>query len=100
MCSSDLVGRNNESTGVDEQPAHVFDVSLSKSVPLPGNRYLGENFNLKLRCDMFNAINHANWDNIGYNTSSTGLDFGTISKGPSAPNNTPRYLQLSVRLAW
>ena len=98
--STYAVGRNNESTGVDEQPAHIFDVSLSKSVPLPGNRYLGENFNLKLRCDMFNAINHANWDNIGYNTSSTGLDFGTIGKGPSAPNNTPRYLQLSARLSW
>ena len=98
--NSYAVGRNNESTGVDEQPSHIVDVSLSKSVPLPGNRFLGENFNLKLRCDMFNAINHPNWDNEGYSTDNSGREFGTIPMGPNGPNNTPRYLQLSARLSW
>ena len=53
--------------------------------------------NFKVTVDLLNAMNHANWDE-GYNNS--GIDFGTINKGPSGPTNLPRYLQLSAKLNW
>ena len=90
--------RLTEDFRVTEPGAYKFDLSASKNFKLP-EVYTLQNTSLQVRVDMFNAFNHPNWD-LGYSTSSTDNNFGTISKGPSAPSNTPRYLQLSATLKW
>jgi hypothetical protein len=94
------VGRQNVDFGVRQPGAYRFDLALSKSFGIPeGTKVLGNDAKLQVRADFLNAFNHAAWDE-SYNTDPTSIDFGTIGKGPSGPNNTPRYLQLSAKLSW
>jgi hypothetical protein len=75
-------------------------MAAAKSFSVPHtSKFLSEDTKLQLRIDFLNILNHANWDE-GYNSDPTSIDFGTISKGPSGPNNPPRYMQLSARLNW
>ena len=98
--NSYAVGRNNETTHVRQPGAYNFDASASKNFHITGiSKYLSEETNLQLRVDIFNVLNHPNWDE-SYNTDPTSIDFGTISEGPSGPTNLPRYLQLSARFSW
>lgn len=99
--NSYAVGRNNETFGVRQPGAFKLDASASKNFKIPGATkvYLSENTNLQVRVDMFNVLNHPNWDE-SYNNDPTSIDFGTISEGPSGPTNLPRYLQLSAKLSW
>ena len=95
------VGRQNETFGVRQPGANTFNASASKNFKIPGatKLYLSEDTNLQLRVDIFNVLNHPNWDE-GYNNDPSSIDFGTIAEGPSGPTNLPRYLQLSARLSW
>ena len=95
------VGRQNEDFGVRQPGAYRFDMSVSKNFGIPeaSKIYLGDQMKMQIRCDFLNAFNHPVWDE-SYNTDPTSIDFGTIGKGPSGPNNSPRYLQLSAKLNW
>ena len=97
--ASYAVGRNTISYGVYQPGAWHFDLAVSKNFPIHGVQkvFRSEVTNFKVTVDLLNAMNHANWDE-GYNNS--GIDFGTINKGPSGPTNLPRYLQLSAKLNW
>lgn len=83
-----------------------LDLGLGKTFPLYGDR-----FNLKFRCDAFNAINHPNFAYPGQNvngvvtgsadiTESNGVPFGTIGSTVSSPGSdlSSRVLQGSLRL--
>lgn len=95
------VARQNEDFGVRQPGAYNFNSSFSKNFHVPGatHAFLSESTNLQIRVDLLNVFNHPNWDE-GYNSSPSSIDFGTISKGPSAPTNTSRYVQLSAKLSW
>jgi len=95
------VGRQNIDFGVRQPGAYKLDIAASKnfSIPEASKIYLGDQAKLQIRVDFLNAFNHANWDE-SYNTDPTDDSFGTIKKGPSGPNNEPRYLQLSGKLTW
>ncbi len=99
--NSYAVGRNNETFGVHQPGAYNFDASASKNIAIPwaSKLYLSEETNLQLRVDVFNVLNHPDWDE-SYNNDPTSIDFGTIAEGPNGPTNLPRYLQLSARLSW
>lgn len=85
---------------------YSLDVSLARSFPL---RWLGESGRLRFRADAFNFLNHANLGNpdpsFTFPLSST---FGVATFGRqgaqsgfpavSPLNETPRQIQLSVRL--
>ena len=95
------VGRQNIDFGVRQPGAYKLDIAASKnfSIPEASKIHFGDQANLQIRVDFLNAFNHADWDE-SYNTDPTSLDWGTIKKGPSGPNNEPRYLQLSGKLTW
>jgi len=95
------LARQNEDFGVRQPGAYNFNSSFAKNFHIPGatHVYLSEATNLQVRVDLLNVFNHPNWDE-GYNSSPTSVDFGTITKGPSGPNNLPRYVQLSAKLSW
>ena len=95
------VNRANEDLGIRQPGAYNFNSSFAKSfgIPWAEHVYLSERTNLQIRVDLLNVFNHPNWDE-GPVTSPTNADFGTIQKGPSGPNNTPRYIQLSAKLTW
>jgi hypothetical protein len=99
--SSYSLGRPNETFGVRQPGAYTFNSSFSKNFHVPGAKhvYLSEATNLQIRVDLLNVFNHPNWDE-GYNSTASSIDFGTIGKGPNAPTNTPRYVQLSAKLSW
>ncbi len=95
------VGRNTIDFGVRQPGAYTLNMEISKNINLPDAQkiFRSEAARMRLAVDLLNAFNHANWDE-GYNGSATSIDFGTISKGPSAPTNVPRYLQLSAKIDW
>ena len=99
--NSYAVGRTNTDFGVRQPGAYKFDMALSKNFGIPeaSKIFLGDNMKMQIRADFLNAFNHAAWDE-GYNNDPTSIDFGTIGKGPSGPNNTPRYVQLSAKISW
>jgi hypothetical protein len=94
------VQRVNEFSGVYQPGAPHFDLAVSKNFAIHGVQQIfrSDVTNFKFTFDLFNALNHPNWDE-GYN-GCCGIDFGTIPKGPNGPTNTPRYLQLSAKLNW
>jgi hypothetical protein len=93
--------RNVVDFGITQPGAVRFDLAVAKNFAIPGlpKAVFSEKTNLQLRVDMLNAANHPVWD-MGYNGTTSSDNWGTISKGPSAPNLNPRYLQLSARLNW
>ncbi len=93
--------RVNIDFGIRQPGAYRFDVAIAKSFSIPWATkvFLSDVAKLQVRVDMLNALNHPDFD-TGYNGSSSSLDFGTISKGPTGPTNTPRYLQLAAKLNW
>jgi len=94
------VQRVNEFSGVYQPGAPHFDLAVSKNFAIHGVQQIfrSDVTNFKFTFDLFNALNHPNWDE-GYN-GCCGTDFGTIPKGPNGPTNTPRYIQLSAKLNW
>jgi hypothetical protein len=90
------VQHNVNYTGVRLPGNHQFDVSLSKRFAW------NERANLQLRLDAFNVLNHPNWTyNSSYSNDPTSDNFGTIQKGPSAPNGSaPRDLQISGKITF
>jgi hypothetical protein len=98
--ASYAVPRNIVDFGVTQPGAIQFDASLSKNLAIPQIQklYITENTKLQLRVDMFNVLNHPNWD-TGYNGSVSSSNWGTISKN-SGPTNQQRLLQLSAKLSW
>ena len=99
--NSYAAGRTNTDFGVRQPGAYKFDMAISKNIAIPeaSRIFLGNDTKLQIRADFLNAFNHAAWDE-SYNNDPTSIDFGTIGKGPSGPNNTPRYLQLSAKISW
>jgi len=78
------------STGIRLGATSEFDANLQKSFSLY------EGYNLILKMDAFNALNHAVWNN-SYRTNSDAT-FGTIQKGVDAQGNQPRQVQISATL--
>jgi hypothetical protein len=84
---------------------YSFDLSLARAFPLP---WLGEAGQLRFRADAYNVLNHANLGNPDAQLNDP--DFGVATYGrqgyPSgfpavAPlNETPREIQLSVRIVF
>jgi hypothetical protein len=101
QAGSYAVPRDVVDFGIKQPGATQFDMAISKNFSVPGlpKMIFSDKTNLQLRMDMLNALNHPNWD-YGYNGDPTSINWGTISKGPSSPNNNSRYLQLSGRLSW
>ena len=94
------VAQNVVYTGVRLPNNHQFDASLSKRFAY------SERLNLQLRVDAFNLLNHPNWSQVGgtgannYNTDPTKDSWGTITKGPTGPENFSRELQLSGKITF
>ena len=65
-----------------------LDLSLSKRLRL------SERFNLQIRADAFDALNHPNWG--APNVSPTSAAFGRIT----SQANLPRTIQLGTRLTF
>jgi len=78
------------SVGIRLGAGSEFDTNLQKAF----NVYEGYKF--ILRCDAFNATNHAVWQG-NYGTSND-VNFGNIIEGPTGQSNNPRSLQLSGTL--
>lgn len=85
-----------------------IDLSLARSF---GVRWLGESARLTFRADAFNLLNHANLKNpdamfTDPPSSTFGIaSFGRVGRQSGFPavsplNETPRQIQLSVRLAF
>jgi hypothetical protein len=81
-----------------------LDLAVGRSFPLP---WLGEGSRLNFRADAFNVLNHANLGNP--DTLLTSPTFGVATFGRQASqgngfptlsplNETPRQIQLSVRI--
>jgi len=66
-----------------------WDLGVQKSFPL-----LRDTVRLQLRAEMFNAWNHAQFDQPNGN-SGAGANFGRISA-----TRAPRLIQLAVKLVW
>ncbi|MEO7142980.1 MAG: hypothetical protein ABI165_05695, partial [Bryobacteraceae bacterium] len=64
------------------------DLSLNKRVRI------AENFNLQIRADAFDALNHPNWG--APNVTPTSSAFGRIT----SQANLPRTMQLGMRLTF
>lgn len=94
------VPRNVVDFGVTQPGATTFNAAAAKNFTVPGvGRFLSENAKLQLRVDMFDVLNHPNWDE-GYDNNTDDINWGTIEKGPNSPTNFQRYLQLSARINW
>lgn len=76
------------------------DFSVGKVFPLPF-----ESMRLEIRADMYNALNHVNYNNpdanVGYTSAGVLADpaAGTIT-GPAAYNSNMRIIQLGVHLTF
>lgn len=94
------VAQNVVYTGVRLPNNHQFDASLSKRFAY------SERANLQLRVDVFNLLNHPNWSQVGgsgannFGTDPTNDSWGTITKGPTGPENFSRELQLSGKITF
>ncbi|MGH2507845.1 MAG: carboxypeptidase regulatory-like domain-containing protein, partial [Ktedonobacteraceae bacterium] len=66
-----------------------WDIAILKNFPVP----LGEAGRLEFRAELFNAFNHAQFNNPNGNTGS--VNFGVISSAQS-----PRLVQLALKLMW
>ena len=94
------VAQNIVFTGVRLPNNHSFDVSASKRFAY------NERMNLQLRVDAFNVLNHPNWSQVGgtgansYGTDPTKDSWGTITQGPTGPENFSRELQLSAKITF
>ena len=94
------VAQNIVFTGVRLPNNHQFDASASKRFAY------SERVNLQLRVDAFNLLNHPNWSQVGgtgannFGTDPTTDSWGTITKGPTGPENFSRELQLSGKLVF
>jgi hypothetical protein len=92
------VAQNIVYTGVRLPNNHQFDASASKRFAY------NEHINLQLRIDAFNLLNHPNWSQVGgtgannFGTDPTKDSWGTITKGPTGPENFSRELQLSGKI--
>ena len=81
-----------------------LDLAVGRSFPLP---WLGEGSVLNFRADLFNALNHANLGNPDTQINDANFGLATFgrqaSQGSGFPtltplNETPRQIQLSVRI--
>jgi len=94
------VAHNIVYTGVRLPNNHQFDASASKRLAF------NERVNLQLRIDAFNVLNHPNWSQPGgtgannFGTDPTKDSWGTITKGPTGPENFSRELQLSGKITF
>lgn len=72
----------------------MFDTNLSKFFPI------WENVKLQLRVDAFNVLNHPEFGTVPseFDTGPTDPTFGTYSKLNGA--NSPRNLEVAVKLLW
>jgi hypothetical protein len=68
-------------------------MSISKSFALP------ETFRLQMRLDAFNVPNHPLWVENPDGTIQNST-FGEIEKGPWGQSNSPRQMQISVKIIW
>lgn len=80
------------SLGIRLGATSEFDANLSKTFSVY------ESYNLILKVDAFNALNHAVWNN-NYQTTNDS-NFGALLKGPTAQGNQPRQVQLSATVRW
>ena len=87
------VAHNVVFCGLRNGSVHEFDASISK------NFLWTERVHLQARLDIFNVLNHPNWNNT-YNSDPTSINFGSITKGPTGPGTPPRDMQLSGKLVW
>jgi Carboxypeptidase regulatory-like domain len=85
---------NLEYTGIRARPTYLFDVNLSKFFSIT------ERFKLQLRMNAFNVLNHPQFGTVPYefDTGATDPTFGTYSK--LAGSNSPRNVELAVKLLW
>lgn len=81
-------------TGMRTAGYRQFDTSFSKSFPLY------ENFKLQMRLDAFNVLNHPEWTQGADTSTNFDANLGTITKGPTGPNNTAREMQISAKIVW
>ncbi len=94
------VAQNIVYTGVRLPNNHQFDGSISKRFAY------NERANLQLRLDVFNILNHPNFSQVGgsgannFGTDPTSDAWGTITKGPTGPENFSRELQLSAKITF
>jgi hypothetical protein len=94
------VANNVIYSGVRMPASHQFDASGSKRFAY------NDRFNLQLRVDVFNVLNHPNWSQNGgtgfnnFSTDPTVDTWGAISKGPTGPENFARELQLSAKIVF
>jgi len=75
------------SVGIRLGAGSEFDANVQKAFDVY------EGYKFILRCDAFNATNHAVWQG-NYGTSND-VNFGNIIEGPTGQSNNPRSLQLS-----
>lgn len=85
---------NIDYTGIRARPTELFDTSFSKFFPIR------ESVKLQLRLDAFNVLNHPQFGTVPYefDTGPTDPTFGTYSKLSGA--NSPRNLELAVKVLW
>jgi hypothetical protein len=89
--SSKLIMPGNAGPGIVRGPGiNNWDISLAKVFRL------SERVNLEFRGDMYNAFNHAQWDEIDTDFSTSGdSQFGRITGA-----REPRVAQLSLKISF
>ncbi|HET9218088.1 MAG TPA: hypothetical protein VFR18_13975, partial [Terriglobia bacterium] len=80
---------NSGPTVINAPGRHNWDLSVEKSLRLPGPPVL-----LRFRLEVFNAFNHAQFHSPD-GDSGAGANFGRISA-----THAPRLLQLATKVSW
>jgi len=80
---------NSGPTVLSGPGANNWDIGMEKSFPLPW-----ETSTVQLRAEMFNAWNHAQFNQPNGNAGA-GANFGRISA-----TNPPRLIQIAAKIAW
>ena len=74
------------------------DLSLAKTIPLPGRMRLGEAARLDLRANFFNAFNQLNLAPFGFNSRSTKIEDSLFGQAPSGLAG--RVIEFQARLSF
>ena len=80
-----------------------MDLSIFKNTRIPA---VSETFNIQLRAELFNVLNHTNFlspgflNTFGQNNSVVGFDGSSLPTALNQTSTSSRQIQLGLKLIW